>query len=190
MDLDSLIRRRIRALRTSRGWTLDAMSTRSSISPSNLSRIETGNRRIAVDQLIPIARALGVTVDDLVAGDDDEDVIIRPEKDQQSGRTIWALARGQGPQEMSVAKMRIEGPVKSTDDMGVHPGRDWLLVLSGTALLHLGGRRIPIEAGNAAEFSTMTPHAIGALDGPVEILAIWSKDSHKAHAVPTDSRRR
>ncbi|MGX5358187.1 helix-turn-helix domain-containing protein [Kocuria sp. KH4] len=33
---------RIRALRTARGWSLDALTERSHPSPSNLSRIETG----------------------------------------------------------------------------------------------------------------------------------------------------
>jgi len=42
--------------------------------------------------------------------------------------------------------------------------------LSGTALLHLGDRKISVETGQAAEFSTMTPHSIGTLGEPVEIL--------------------
>lgn len=54
-DVDGLVRQRIRALRVARGWSLDALAARSHLSPSNLSRIETGSRRIALDQLIPIA---------------------------------------------------------------------------------------------------------------------------------------
>jgi mannose-6-phosphate isomerase-like protein (cupin superfamily) len=55
-------------------------------------------------------------------------------------------------------------------------------VLSGTAVLHLGDRRITVEAGDAAEFSTMTPHSIGAQGGPVEILTIFDHDGERAHA--------
>src|SRR6185503_2564043 len=55
-DLDALVRQRIRGLRTSLGWSLDELAARSYLSPSTLSRIETGHRRIALDQLTPIAK--------------------------------------------------------------------------------------------------------------------------------------
>jgi len=64
-DLDGLVRARIRGLRAARGWSLDDLAARCYLSPSTLSRIETGHRRIALDQLAPIARALGTTLDHL-----------------------------------------------------------------------------------------------------------------------------
>jgi transcriptional regulator with XRE-family HTH domain len=57
--LDAVIRARIRGLRVARGWSLDALAGRCHMSASTLSRIETGHRRISIDQLVPIARALG-----------------------------------------------------------------------------------------------------------------------------------
>ena len=76
--LDAVIRQRIRGLRLARGWSLDSLAARCYLSPSTLSRIETGHRRIALDQLVPIARALGTTLDQLVEPAEDEDVVIRP----------------------------------------------------------------------------------------------------------------
>jgi transcriptional regulator with XRE-family HTH domain len=181
LDLDSLIRSRIRALRLARGWSLDVLAERSFLSPSNLSRIETGQRRIALDQLVPIARALDTTLDQLIESPNDDDVVIHPRRNDQRGMTIWTLARERTPFELSVAKMRITTPAPPMDGLGVHPGRDWFIVLSGTAELRLGDRIILVEAGNAAEFSTMIPHAIGAHEGPVEILAILSHDGERAH---------
>jgi transcriptional regulator with XRE-family HTH domain len=180
-DLDSVIRRRIRALRLARGWSLDTLAERSFLSPSNLSRIETGQRRIALDQLVPIARALDTTLDQLIESPNDDDVVIRPQRNDQRGMTIWTLARERTPNEMSVSKMRITTPVPSSEGLGVHPGRDWFIVLSGTAELRLGDRTILVETGNVAEFSTMIPHAIGAHGEPVEILAILSRDGERAH---------
>ena len=49
VDLDAVIRQRIRGLRLARGWSLDALSARCFLSPSTLSRLETGHRRIALD---------------------------------------------------------------------------------------------------------------------------------------------
>jgi mannose-6-phosphate isomerase-like protein (cupin superfamily) len=157
------------------------------MSPSTLSRIETGQRSIGLDQLVPLARALGTTIDHLVESVEDEDVIIRPVPHQEPGLTTWLLSReSPQPGTRMVAKMRItrrrrNGP----GHLAVHPGREWFTVLSGTAVLHLGERRITVEAGDAADFSTMTPHSIGTQGGPVEILTIFDHDGERAHARST-----
>lgn len=162
---------------------MDVLAQRSFLSPSNLSRIETGQRRIAVDQLLQIARALGTTLDQLVESPSDDDVVIRPHRSEREGTTIWTLARERTPYEMTVAKMRFTTPPPPPEGLGVHPGRDWFIALSGTVDLRLGDRAILVEAGNAAEFSTMIPHAFGAHDGPAEILTILTHDGERAHVM-------
>jgi len=185
-DLDALVRRRIRSLRAARGWSLDELAARCYLSPSTLSRIETGHRRIALDQLAPIARALGTTLDRLVESADDDDVVIRPHRDEARGLTTWLLSRDSGPNGVTVAKLRVTrpAPAPGTTELKVHPGKDWFTVLSGTIVLALGDRIIRVEAGEAAEFSTMTPHAFGALDGPAEILCILDHDGQRLHLHP------
>jgi transcriptional regulator with XRE-family HTH domain len=187
MDLDGVIRQRVRGLRLARGWSLDTLAARCYLSPSTLSRIETGHRRIALDQLVPIARALGTTLDQLVESVDDDDVVIRPQRDEARGMTTWTLTPERGPHGMTIAKMRITAPPRpvGTAELGVHPGRDWFTVLSGTAHLQLGERIILVETGQAAEFSTMVPHAIGAHGGPVEILIILDRDGERVHLHPS-----
>src|ERR1700729_696267 len=178
--LDAVIRARIRGLRVARGWSLDALAGRCHMSASTLSRIETGHRRISIDQLVPIARALGSSLDQLVEPVDDDDVVIRPRHDRGHGGVSWMLTREDEPHGLAVAKMRITAR-RPTHELGVHPGREWFTVLSGTARLQLGERVILVEAGQAAEFSCMIPHAIGAHGGPVEILAILDHDGDRAH---------
>lgn len=180
--LDSLVRQRIRGLRVARGWSLDELAARTYLSPSTLSRIETGHRRIALDQLAPIARALGTTLDQLVESGDDDDVVIRPHHDEARGITTWLLSREGAPHGVTVAKLRVTRPVPT--EPGVHPGRDWFTVLSGTVVLRLGERTILVETGEAAEFSTMVPHAFGALDGSAEILCILDHDGERTHLGP------
>src|SRR5690606_10135490 len=65
-ELDSLVRKRIRALRVAQGWSLEELATRANLSQSSLSRIENGQRRLALDQLVTLARALDTTLDQLV----------------------------------------------------------------------------------------------------------------------------
>ncbi|MFT4295031.1 MAG: helix-turn-helix transcriptional regulator [Micropruina sp.] len=183
LDVDRLVRQRIRALRLARGWSLETLAERTYLSPSNLSRIETGARRIALDQLVPIARALDTTIDQLTESPDDEDVVIRPHRDERRGMTTWTLASSRTPGGLTVAKMRITTPPPPLDEAGVHPGRDWFTVLAGTALLRLGERLVTVEQGNAAEFSTMIPHAIGTRGpGPVEVLTILTAEGRHTHS--------
>ncbi len=187
LAMDAVIRQRIRGLRLARGWSLDTLAARCFLSPSTLSRIETGHRRIALDQLVPIGRALGTTLDHLVESIENEDVVIRPEPDHTRGLTTWLLSRERALHGVTVAKMRIT-PQRPTgsEQRRVHPGREWFTVLSGTARLHLGERTILVQTGDAAEFSTMVPHTICAHDGPVEILTIFDHDGERAHLHAAD----
>lgn len=184
-DLDGLIRARIRGLRLARGWSLDALATRCHLSASTLSRIETGHRRISLDQLVPIARALDSTLDELVESPAQDDVVIRPRRDRRRGVTTWLLSREQGPPGITVAKMRITTR-RRPQTLGVHPGHDWFTVLSGTARLYLGDRQILVATGQAAQFSTMTPHAVTAHDGPVEVLVILDREGQRVHLDAVD----
>ena len=177
-DLDSLVRKRIRALRVAHGWSLDDLAARCHLSPSTLSRIETGHRRIALDQLAVIARALGTSLDQLVENVAD-DVVSNPTRDHARGLSLWAL---RGDPGVTVARMRLtKEPPESLAALKAHPGREWFTVLSGTVVLLLGERRLRVETGQAAEFPTMVPHALGVHGGPAEILGIFDRDARRTH---------
>src|ERR1700684_112690 len=162
--LDAVIRARIRGLRVARGWSLDALAGRCHMSASTLSRIETGHRRISIDQLVPIARALGSTLDQLVEPVDDDDVVIRPRHDRGHGVVSWMLTREDEPPGLAVAKMRITAR-RPTHELGVHPGHEWFTVLSGTARLQLGERVILVEAGQGGPVSDPYPPPVARPDG-------------------------
>lgn len=179
-ETEAIVRHRIRGLRVARGWTLDTLARRCYLSPSTLSRIETGHQRIALEQLVAIARALGTSLDQLVEPEGNEDVVIRPEPESMVGATLWLLSRERDRRGVTIAKMRITAEREQRGPQ-VHPGYEWFTVLSGTVRLQLGTRTILVHEGQAAEFSTMTPHAIEAHEGPVEILTIFDQDGEHAH---------
>jgi len=177
-ELESLVRKRIRALRVAQGWSLEELATRANLSQSSLSRIENGQRRLALDQLLTLARALDTTLDQLVETAAD-DVVISPTIDSGRGTMRWPI---KGDPGMSVVRQRMtEPPPDNPARMRAHPGREWLVVLSGTAILMLGDRRFRLETNQAAEFPTMLPHAIGAEGGPCEILGIFDRDARRGH---------
>lgn len=179
-DTEFIVRQRIRGMRLARGWTLDTLSARCFLSPSTLSRIETGQQRIALEQLVAIAKALGTSLDQLVEPEGDEDVVIRPEPESINGVTFWLLSRERDRRGVTIGKMRLTED-RESDEPQVHPGYEWFTVLSGTIRLRLGTRTILVRPGQAVEFSTMTPHRIDAHEGPAEILTIFDHEGEQAH---------
>ncbi|MFD9438456.1 helix-turn-helix domain-containing protein [Streptomyces sp. NPDC060006] len=177
-ELDSLVRKRIRALRVAQGWSLEELAGRARVSQSTLSRIENGQRRLALDQLVTLARALDTSLDQLVETGTD-DVVSNPMIDGAHGHMRWPIKAEPG---MTVVRQRMtDPPPDNPSRMRAHPGREWLVVLSGTAILLLGNRRLRIETNQAAEFPTMLPHAMGAEGGPCEILGIFDRDARRGH---------
>ena len=57
---------RLRALRQQRGVSLSELSATTGVSVSTLSRLESGQRRPTLELLLPLAKAHGVTLDELV----------------------------------------------------------------------------------------------------------------------------
>lgn len=176
--LEDVVSTRLRSLRHTLGLSLGDLAARTNLSPSTISRIETGKRAISLDVLRPLATALHVSVDALLDMSSDEDVVIRPSPSHSGARTTWMLSRATGP--TIAIKIRMN-PTAQTPEQQVHPGHDWFFVLEGRVRLLLGAREIIVEAGEAAEFSTMTPHACEAVDGPAELLMIFDRDGQHAH---------
>ncbi len=177
---EAIVRQRIRGLRVARGWTLDTLAARCYLSASTLSRIETGHQRIALEQLVAIAHALGTSLDQLVEPEGNDDVVIRPEAEAMGGTTFWLLSRERDRRGVTIGKMRITDE-RQMNEPQVHPGYEWFTVLSGTVRLKLGSRTILVYPGQAVEFDTMTPHNIEAHEGPTELLTIFDHDGEQAH---------
>ena len=181
-SVDQRVRRRLRELRMQRGLTLEDVATRARIDVSTLSRLESGKRRLALDHLPRLAEALSVSTDELLRGPEAEDPRVRGGSHTQHGITFWPLTR-QGPAGgLHAFKIRISARRrKPPAQLPVHEGQDWIYVLAGQLRLILGERDFTIKPGEAAEFSTWTPHWFGAVDGPVEAIAIFGAHGERVH---------
>ena len=172
------VRRRLRALREERGLSLEAVAAAAGMSTSTLSRLETGKRRLALDHLAPLARALGASVDALLAPDAKDDPRVRGSSRMVGGTRVVPLSRagGSGPRAY-----HLTIPERDQRDLKTHEGHEWLYVLSGRLRLVLGDDEIVLVPGEAAEFSTWTPHSLGGVGGPVEVLILMGHDGERAH---------
>ena len=184
-EIEQVVRTRLRSLRNTLGLSLDELAARANLSPSTISRVETGKRTISLDVLLPLAGALQVGLDALLDMSGDDDVVIRPVPSSSGERTTWLLGRATG--NTVAIKLRLE-PTDRVPQQGVHPGHDWFVVIEGRVRLLLGEREIMVETGEAAEFATMTPHACAASGGPAELIMIFDRDGQRAHVHHEASR--
>jgi len=180
--VDARVRRRLRELRTEQGLTLGQVAERASIDISTLSRLEAGKRRLALDHIPALAAALGVSADALLATPRPQDPRVRGPARRYDGLTMWPLTRRGPAAGLQAHKIQISAKRRTPPaELPVHEGNEWLYVLDGRLRLLLGDEDFTIEAGEAVEFTTWTPHWFGAIDGPVELIAIFGPHGERLH---------
>ncbi|WP_036375122.1 helix-turn-helix domain-containing protein [Micromonospora sp. ATCC 39149] len=172
---------RLRALRRQRETTLAELSAATGISVSTLSRLESGTRRPTLEQLLPLARAHGVTLDDLVGAPPTGDPRIHLRPVTRHGMIMLPLTRRAGG--IQAYKLVIPaGSGRREPDRQTHEGYEWLYVLNGRLRMVLGERDMILSPGEAAEFDTRVPHWFGAADPePVEFLSLFGTQGERAH---------
>ena len=176
--VDGLVRQRLRALRLAQGLSLGDLATRAHLSPSTLSRIENGPRRLALDQLVVLARALDTGLDELVETQTEE-VVSNASVEHGTDSLRWRIRH---TPNTVILRQRVTGPPPPAPErMRAHPGHEWLVVLSGTLTLLLGERRYRVTENQCAEFDTMLPHAFGAEGAPADVLLIVDPEARRGH---------
>ncbi|GMA27422.1 helix-turn-helix domain-containing protein [Arenivirga flava] len=173
---------RLRTIRTARGVTLAAVAAETGISTSTLSRLESGGRKPTLELLLPLARAYGVPLDELVnaPASGDPRIHIRPLR--RDSQVILPLSSGAGGVHAFKHVYRGARPGDPAPRRRTHPGHEWFTVLSGRIRLLLGDAEHLIERGEAVEFDTLTPHWFGPADQrPAEVLSLFGADGERVH---------
>ena len=197
---------RLRGLREARGLSLADLSEQTGVSVSTLSRLETGARTPGLGHLVALARAYGVSLDDLVGVRFSRDPRLRFETVEEYGRIIMPLAPVAGGLRVEHAIIRppaqgavtpdvhVHGPDDAADGDGTHGdshayepdslrthrGYVWMHVLEGSRRLVVGDHDLVIGPGEAAEFDTRVPHWIGpAATGAVHVLNVHGREGQR-----------
>ncbi|QKW05027.1 helix-turn-helix transcriptional regulator [Streptomyces sp. NA04227] len=146
--------------------TLESAAARAGLSPAHLSRLETGRRQPSLPVLLALARLYGTTVSDLLGetGAESEPVVRGGEAEAvPAGGWVYRAA---GNPSRALQALRVTVPPRVEGDLvRVHPGEEWLYVLSGTLALALGERSYTLAPGDSAHFDSLVPHRIAALGG-------------------------
>src|SRR3954451_6832532 len=117
---------RLRALRRQRETTLSQLAATTGISVSTLSRLESGQRRPTLELLLPLARAHGVAIDELVGAPPTGDPRVHLRPVRRNGMTLIPLTRRAGGLQ---AYKIILPPFPRVPDPRTHEGYEWIYVL-------------------------------------------------------------
>lgn len=169
---------RLRAARLKRDLTLGALSERTGVSASTLSRLEAGKRAPNLELLLPVTRALRISLDDLLMWNT-PDPRVRSRTRRLGNLTVEYLS----PEDAPIQTLRmIFAPTHEPLRTRSHDGHEWFYVLRGRARVVVGDREVIVEAGQAAEFDTRIPHGVAAVGRePVEILSMFSRSGERIH---------
>jgi transcriptional regulator with XRE-family HTH domain len=184
VDLDATMRAvapRLRALRRNSGTKLVELSAVTGIPVSTLSRLESGQRRPNLEQILALAAAYRVTTDELIGGPPTGDPRVNMRPITRDGKILIPLTRRPGGiQAYKLILPGVERPVMP--ELNSHEGYEWLYVLNGRLRLVLASQDLVLLPGEAAEFDTQVPHWFGAADpGPTEMLALLGLQGERAH---------
>jgi transcriptional regulator with XRE-family HTH domain len=170
---------RLRSLRKQRETTLTDLAESTGISVSTLSRLESGQRKPTLELLLPLAKAYGVQMDELVGAPPTGDPRIHLRPVKRGRMTMVPLTRRAG----GVQAYKLLIPAQSGGpEQKTHEGYEWIYVLSGRLRLVLGDRDLVLTPGEAAEFDTRVPHWFGSADrAPVEVLSLFGRQGERAH---------
>jgi quercetin dioxygenase-like cupin family protein len=148
------------------------------MSPSTLSRLESGKRQASLELLVPLTRQLGLRVDDLLVDAAPDPRVRRP-----SVRSDHMISTPLAPEGSSIQTYKIVLlPLPQPRELRVHDGYEWLYVLSGRVRLRLGEQDLTLVRGEAAEFDTRVPHSISAAGSrPAQIISIFNETGVRMH---------
>jgi transcriptional regulator with XRE-family HTH domain len=178
-EITAAVALHVRALRQGRGWSLDELSGRSSVSKGMLVQIEAARTNPSVGTLARIADAFGVTVARLLQPAADRSVHL---SDMQDAPVLWRGGRGgtgrllRGLNEPSFVELwdwRF-APHERYESEDHQPGtREMAHVLVGEIVVTVDGLDHVVLAGQTLDFRGDRVHAYrNQTDAPARVVMV------------------
>jgi transcriptional regulator with XRE-family HTH domain len=184
LDDDQRVAAWIRAYRLRRNLTLAQLSELSGISIGHLSRLENGTRTPTVRLLLQLARALGVSVGELVGETPEQNTVyVSRSADRRTIDTgdtsLQSLSdptlRWLQAVELSLLPGRVGEPA-------THAGEEWIYVLTGAIEVDLNGSICALGADDSVHFRADVPHSLRNPHGQgATVLIVNSLESPSLH---------
>src|ERR1019366_3453027 len=153
---------RLRELRLKRGWTLEELACRSSLSKAFLSRLESGGRQGLIAAALTLARIFNVSLSSLFESQLEPCVIVRgADAVKKSINGLKYVPLSNAGRFFNLQPIKVTVPVsRRGDEHYHHDGEEWIYVLSGALTLSLAGKTYDLNPGDAAHFDSRLPHRL------------------------------
>ncbi|MFG2881854.1 helix-turn-helix domain-containing protein [Streptomyces sp. NPDC048297] len=174
---------RLRVVRERRGVTLADVSRSTGISPSTLSRIETGRRKPTLEVVLQLAKEYGVALDDLAGTAPAPAAEPRSTAPHSFGddKAVLPLTRYVGGLHAHKHVLPAVAEPPGRPRQVSHEGYEWLCVMYGRLWLALGSQDLVLIAGDVVEFDTRIPHGVANAGsaGPAEYLVMFGPQGER-----------
>ena len=176
----------IKRLRAQHKLTQTELANLADIPRATLANMESASSNPTISAVVKVARALGVTVEDLVARRQSISVTEVERKDMP-------VFREDDGKFVSTKTSPISSPYIQINDVTMLPGcyakghphpegsHEFFLCLEGVALVEVSGEKFEVEAGNLIYFHGHQPHCYGNMGvKPVHAVAVvfMTKQKH------------
>lgn len=178
---ESEIGKKIKAIRLSQNFTIKAVAEKAGITKGYLSKVENSDKAPPVSTLLVIAKALGVTLSQLLGEDSPAvrcSVVKKGERKLMArdgtvfGYSYETLAHHYLNKKMEPYILKIPaGPEESA--IFQHEGEEMLLVIEGTMRFVYGEQEYLVETGDCVYFDSNVPHyGVSADDRDVKCVMV------------------
>lgn len=168
---------RLREMRLKRGWTLQELACRSSLSKAFLSRLESGGRQASIAAVLTLSRIFDVSLASLFESPlaTEPCVIVRGANTvEKKINGLKYVPLSNAGRFFNLQPMKVTVPTsRRGDEHYHHDGEEWIYVLSGELTLSLG-KTYDLGPGDAAHFDSRLPHRLvtrGKKDAEVLLVA-------------------
>jgi transcriptional regulator with XRE-family HTH domain len=180
---------RLRAIRKTQGLTLKALSARSGVALSTLSKIELGQISVSYEKLAAVARALAVDIGALIdprAGavrDAAQPVVVRstlaaaPRYDSENYDYRMLATEFQGKRMTPLHGTIVARELAQFPDYIRHPGQEFVMVLSGRVRIHFEtGEAIELGRQESAYFDSGVGHVyLSTAKSDAQVVVVMSE---------------
>lgn len=153
---------RIRAKRKSLGLSMEALAKKVGISKMTLHRIEMGFTSPSIITLVEISAQLNQSIESLIKERDGHVVLLKKEQqgfalDPEYGIRIVAP---RGLISDRITATHAELAKGTVIEPHVNNGSEWAVFIEGKAVVTVGSKEYPMEAGDAIYFDARILHSI------------------------------
>ena len=144
----------LKGLRLRRGLTQEELADRCELSKGFISQVERDQASPSIATLTDMLECLGSTLKEFFSDDGNEktvytraDMFVKEDEETLRGRITWLVPNAQ---KNSMEPILVElGEGGQTQEMPPYEGEEFGYVLSGSILLHVGGKRFRVKTGES-----------------------------------------